>query len=188
MDLTDKELARLIVRKNENAFTELIKKYGGLIKSIVGFHLKDISMWRDDCVSDVLLSIWQNIDRFDAEKSTLKNWIGAIAKYRAINYKRKYYRELTDVELYGDIADKNEVDADILRQEIEQETISLLSGLNEKDKEIFIRRYLMEQSVDDISEATHKKASWIYNRLSRGRKKLRHIYDGKWSDGYEKRV
>ena len=39
--------------------------------------------------NDILFSIWQNIDRFDANKNTLKNWIGAVSKYRAINYKRK---------------------------------------------------------------------------------------------------
>lgn len=96
---TDEDLARFVASGDEYAFEELIRRYGGLIKSIVRYHLRDISMWQDDCINDILFKIWQNIDRFDAEKNNLKNWIGAVAKYRAIDYKRKYYRELTAGEL-----------------------------------------------------------------------------------------
>lgn len=188
MEATDNELVRRIMLKDENAFAELIRRYGGLIKAIVRYHLKDISMWQDDCINDILFALWQNIDRFDAEKNTLKNWLGAVAKYRAINYKKKFYRDITAGELSEDITDGTEVDMDIIKQEIEAETMSLLSGLKEEDKEIFIKRYFMEQSAEDIAAAKNKNTAWVYNRLSRGRKKLRRIYCGKWSDYHEKRI
>lgn len=188
MEATDNELARLIASKDENAFEELIRRYGGLIKAIVRYHLKDISMWQEDCINDILFALWQNMDRFDAEKSTLKNWLGAVAKYRAINYKKKFYRELAAGELSEDITDGKEVDADIIRQEIEAETMSLLEGLKDEDKEIFIKKYLMGESAEDIAAEKNKNTAWVYNRLSRGRKKLRRIYCGKWSDYHEKRI
>lgn len=173
---TDEDLARLIASGDEYAFEELIRRYGGLIKSIVHYHLRDISMWQDDCINDILFKIWQNIDRFDAEKNNLKNWIGAVAKYRAIDYKRKYYRDLTAGELNENIADEKEIHQDILREEIDKEITSLLSNLKEKDREIFIRHYIMEQSVKEISTAEGREPSWVYNRLSRGRKKLSHLF------------
>lgn len=188
MEAADNELVRLIIRRDENAFEELIRRYGGLIKAIVRYHLKDISMWQEDCINDISFAIWQNIDRFDAEKNTLKNWIGAVSKYRAINYKRKYYRELTAGELNEDITDGKEADEDIIKQEIEEEMMSLLSGLKPKDREIFVKRYFMEQSVENIAATEKQEASWVYNRLSRGRKKLRRIYGEKWSDYREKRI
>ena len=109
-----------------------------------------------------------------------------MAKYRAINYKKKFYRELTAGELTEDITDGKEIDADILRQEIEGEVISLLSGLSDKDRGIFIKRYIMDKSVTEIAADENKDTSWVYNRLSRGRKKLRRTYGGKWSDCHEK--
>ncbi|HIW57208.1 MAG TPA: sigma-70 family RNA polymerase sigma factor [Firmicutes bacterium] len=181
MDINDAELARRIARRDEDAFEELIRRYGGLIKAIVRYHLKAMPALNEDCVNDILFSVWRNINRFDAEKNALKNWLGAVAKYRALNYKRKFYRDLTAGELDENIADEKEIDADILRREIEEETMSLLSGLSEEDRELFIRRYIMDQSIEDISEAADKKPSWVYNRLSRGRRKLRRIYGGKWS-------
>ncbi len=177
MDITDTELAQRVAGRDEKAFTELIKRYGGLIRAIVKYHLRDISMWQEDCVNDILFAVWQNIDRFDAGKNSLRNWIGAVAKYRSINYKRKFYRELTAQELNEDITDGKAADADLMRAEIEQEIVSLLSGLNPADREIFINRYIHGRSVEEIAAASAKKPSWIYNRLSRGRKRLRHLYE-----------
>lgn len=168
----DNELAESVSSGDETAFEELIRLYGGLIKSIVHYHLKDIPMWQEDCVNEILLKIWQNIDRFDAEKNTLKNWIGAVAKYRTIDYKRKYYRELMTVELNESIADKKEVDQELLTKEVDEEINTLLANLKEKDRRIFIRYYIKGQSINEISKAYGKEPSWVYNRLSRGRKKL----------------
>ncbi|MCH5211320.1 MAG: sigma-70 family RNA polymerase sigma factor [Oscillospiraceae bacterium] len=173
--IDDNRLAFLAANKDERAFEEIINRYGGLIKAIVRYHLKDISMWQDDCINDILFAIWQNIDRFDPEKNTLKNWIGAVSKYRSINYKRKFYRELTTGELREDISDGKDIDTELIKQEIEDETKSLLSGLNEQDREIFIKRYFLEQPVESIAADADKKTSWVYGRLSRGRNRLRRI-------------
>lgn len=47
-----------------------------------------------------------------------------MAKYRAIDYKRKYYRDLTAGELNENIADEKEIYQDILREEIDEEITS----------------------------------------------------------------
>ena len=182
----DNRLASLASQGSEKAFEEIIRRYGGLIKAIVRYHLKDISMWQDDCVNDIFIASWQNIDRFDADKNTLKNWIGAVSKYRAINYKRKFYKELTAGELNENIADGKEVDADLLRREIEEDARSLLSGLKEQDREIFIKRYLLDEPIEDIARSAGKKPSWVYGRLSRGRTRLRTILGEERSNYREK--
>ena len=130
--ITDDELVSLIIKKSQSAFDELIRIYGGLIKSIVKYHLKDIVMWQEECINDILFSIWRNIDRFDPNKNSLKNWIGAVSKYRAINYKRKFYKELINGELNESIADGKEIDEYIIKQDIENDIMSLLSGLKPK--------------------------------------------------------
>lgn len=184
--IADNELVSLIIKKDESAFDELIRRYGGLIKSIVKYHLRDISMWQDDCINDILFAIWQNMDRFDANKNSLKNWIGAVSKYRSINYKRKFYKELTAGELNEDITDGKEIDADLIKTEIDEEIQSLLSALKPVDREIFIQHYIQGEALKDISVTLKKKPEWIYNRLSRGKKKLRRIYAGKGNNCYEK--
>ena len=186
MNISDDELVTLIISKNQWAFEELIRRYGKLIKSIVKYHLKNISLWQEDCINDVLFVIWQNIDRFDANKNSLKNWIGAVAKYRSINYKRKFYKELMAGELSEEIADGKEVDAELIKQEIDNEIISLLSALKPIDREIFIQHYIYEIPLQDISVSLHKKIDWIYNRISREKKRIRKMYAEKGNNCYEK--
>ena len=49
---------------------------------------------QDECINDVLLAIWNNINSFDEERSTFKNWIMGIARFKSIDYKRKYLKHL----------------------------------------------------------------------------------------------
>lgn len=172
MNRTDDELVRLIIQKDQTAFSELNERYGRLIRAIAEYHLRDIPMWQEDLINDVLFAIWQNMDRFDASKNSLKNWIGAVAKYRAINYKRKFYRELVSGEINENIADGKEIDAELMKKELDEEIMSLLSALNPTDREIFIRRFIMDEPLVKVSERMGKQPAWIYNRISRGRKKL----------------
>ena len=135
-------------------------------------------------MNDVLLKLWQNMDRFDPSRSTLKNWVGAVSKYRAIDYKRKYCREIMSEELKENIPDNR---CEILQSEIKAEVDSLLENLSAKDRDIFIQRYIMDKSVDEIAVSQGKTADYIYNRLSRGRKQLRKLFAVKGCENnYEK--
>ena len=181
MYANDAELARAVGEGSEEAFDELIRLYGGLIRSVVRYHLHCAPHLAEECENDVLLAVWQNIDRYNPQKNSLKNWLGAVSKYRAINYKRKYIRDISEKTLTDDMTDGMSADAELLAAEVRGEIMSLLDGLNSADREIFIKRFILEQPVGEIAAASGKKPSWIYNRLSRGRKILRL----RWSDYHE---
>lgn len=186
MSRSDDELVGLIIKKNQTAFAELTERYEKLIRSIIAYHLKSIPMWQEDCVNDVLFALWENMDRYDSDKNSLKNWIGAVSKYRAINYKKKFYRELMSGDIDENMTDGKDIDAELLKKELNNEIMSLLSALNRTDREIFFRRFIMEQPIDTVSESLGKKPGWIYNRISRGRKRLSKIYYLKEDGIYEK--
>ncbi len=185
MTRQDEKLAAGVVSGSERAFEEVVRLYGGFIRSVVKYHLKNMPMWQDDCMNEILMNIWRNMSRYDADKSSLKNWIGALAKYRCIDYKRRYYRESFKGELDENIEDIA-MRRTLLRQEIEEEINSLLSGLDSCDREIFIKRYILNETIDEISASKGKPPSYIYNRLSRGRKKLRCLFERKGRGGGEK--
>lgn len=48
--------------------------------------------------------------------------------------------------------------------------------MNDIDKKIFIMRYYLEQSVEDIAKDLNLSISSVYTRLSRGRNQLRDRY------------
>ncbi len=161
----DQKIADGIRAKDEKAFELLVDAYGGLIKSIVSRHLSG-TMYAEECINDCLLSFWQNMKRFDPRKNTLKNWIGAVCKYRCIDYLRRHYRESCLCPLTEDIPVQESTDIQDLADE-------LLSGLKPRDRQLFYDHYISGKSIVEIAQLTGDSPERLYNRLSIGRRKLR---------------
>lgn len=172
--MKDKLLIKYIKKKKEKGIEILIDEYLGFIKSIVVYHLGSVKYYEEECIDDVMLAIWENIDYFDKDKSIFKNWIGSISKYKAINYKKKYIRETLNEEIEEN--SKIYFDNNLLKKEIEEEIEELLSNLNEKDREIFKKYYIEDMELDKIAKEFNTNVDNLYNRISRGRKKIREIY------------
>lgn len=174
--MDDKLIIKMIIRKRESGLEMLIEEYGGFIKAIV--KRKCYGDFEDECIDDVLMCIWNNIKSYDEQKNTFKNWIASITRYKVIDYNRKY---LKNIEKYKNdydlekIQDKEEVSLRILQKELKEEIHNLLNNLKEKDKKIFIKYYLEEMEIEEMEEEIGLKREAIYNRLSRGRGKLRSI-------------
>lgn len=162
---------------NEKALMYVIDEYGGLIMAVIRKHLFGLPERQEECFDDVLLKIWQNISDFDESKNTFKNWAAAIAKYRAIDYLRQYQREPVMVDIEDTtIAREDGVLAKLIEQEISKEVEMMLACLNPSDQELFLKLYVNEQSLEEISRETGVKKEVLYNRVSRGKKKIRKQY------------
>ena len=109
------------------------------------------------------------IDGFKSKESSFKNWICAIAKYKAIDYKRKYISKLSE-ELD---TETSYIDENLQKLEIEQEIEGLLQFLNDKDRELFKRYYLSGDKLEEIAFDNKTNVTNLHSRLSRGRKKIR---------------
>ena len=181
---TDERLTEGLKAGDEAALEGLIEKYGGLIKAIAAKHLYMLPDHIGECVNDVLFSVWRNIERFDPEKNSLKNWIGAVCKYKCIDYKRKYYNELGGETLSEDAEGESGADAELIRKETMKEIFELLNSLKPRDRRLFYRRYILSEPVREIAESCGEEPSVLYSRLSRGRKRLRRHLPR--SDFYEK--
>ena len=63
-------MIKYIKKKKEKGMELLIDNYRGIITAIVRKHLGVLINYEDECVDDVLMSIWNNIKRFDSSKNT----------------------------------------------------------------------------------------------------------------------
>ncbi len=163
--------------QNEKALVYVIDAYGGLLMSVIRKHLFGLPERQEECFDDVLLKIWQNISLFDESKNTFKNWAAAIAKYRAIDYLRQYQKEPQTVDVDDTvIAWEDRTLAGLIEQEISRETEQMLSCLKPSDRELFLKLYVQEHTIEQVSRETGMKKEVIYNRLSRGKKKIRRQY------------
>ncbi|MFS2172313.1 sigma-70 family RNA polymerase sigma factor [Priestia megaterium] len=168
--MEDDWIVACIMRKKEKGLELLINQYGGLITAIVRKYLGTLKSYEEECVNDVLLAVWHHIDRFDSEKNTFKNWVAAVAKYKAIDYQRKYIK--TQHESLSEAEFGEKAEGKVQAGDVEE----LLGHLNEGDRELFKAYYLQEVELKQIAKKQQTTISNLYNRLSRGRKKLKTIF------------
>lgn len=159
---------------NEDALVYVMESYGGLLKSVISKHLFSMPDKAEECLNDVLLNIWEHIGSFDEQKNSFKNWAAAIARYRAIDYLRKYCQKMQQIDIEEvEIAKEDAVLEGLMEQEAFKELKGLLKCLNEKDRSLFWKLYVEEKSMEDISRETGMDKTVIYNRISRGKRRIR---------------
>jgi len=177
MKINEQNFIQQLRLHNQKALLYVIDQYGGLIMSVIRKHLYVMPAQQDECFDDVLLKIWSNISAFDETKSSFKNWAAAIARYNCIDYLRQYQRELETINIDNTvIAGEDRTLTQMIDNEISEEVENMLNILNPSDRELFIKIYVDETSINEVSEQTGMKKEVIYNRLSRGRNKIRKIF------------
>lgn len=168
MQINDENFIPLLKKRNQAALYYAMQTYGGLVKSIIRRHLQEEY---EECMDDVFLSVWENISRFDPNKNSFKNWIAAIAKYKSIDYLRK--ARLFSEEIKEDTALSESAEDAVLRMELQKDFQDILSVLPPEDREMFIAVYIEQEKPSAVAARHGIRTSALYNRLSRGKVKLR---------------
>lgn len=174
LKISERNFIKEMKNGNEQALEYVIDNYAWILKTVLKKHLFNIMHAYDECMNDCLLAIWDNIDNYNPDKSSFKNWVGGIAKYKSIDYTRKYLKDLENKDVEDIIIPvKDDSLKEILEVEVREETEKMLSSLSEQDKIIFKKLYFQDEDIEEISNATGLSKSVLYNRISRGKKKIR---------------
>ena len=177
MRITEENFIIQMKMRNEKSIDYVLDNYDWIIKAIVKKHLYNLENFQDECINDVLLAVWYNIESFDEDRGKFKNWLAGITKFKCLDYKRKYLKEL----LYENIDDLNisvedTANKEIMKNELNDEVEDLLNNLKDDDESLFMKLYVEEKNIDDISSETGLKREVIYNRISRGKNKIRSLF------------
>ncbi|NLL04843.1 MAG: sigma-70 family RNA polymerase sigma factor [Clostridiaceae bacterium] len=173
--MNDAKLVNLLKYNPSKGLEAAVDQYSGLVKTIVvriiGY---DKQQDVEETVSDVFVELWKSIGNFDPEKGQLKNFIISIARFVSLNtYNRKILKHelipLEEDDLKFDVDLDNEVSKSI-NKEIIRETIN---SLPYPDKDIFIRRYYLFESVKEIAQYLDLTPKSVENKLYRGKDKLK---------------
>jgi RNA polymerase sigma-70 factor (ECF subfamily) len=177
MKIKESNFLQELRKGNQDALSFIITKYGGLVMSIMHKHLYLMVDKQEECFDDIFINIWNHIEKFDETQTSFKNWVAGIAKNRAIDYLRKYKRELDEVTLEDESV--NPIYKDILpmiENEISQETEKMLSCLSKQDKELLMKIYVEEIPIEIIAQDSSMNKNLIYKRVSRSKQKIRKLY------------
>ena len=173
--LEDKKIVNGLKAKDTEALEKLIERFGKLVYYIANSMLKDNQekSYIDECYNDVFTTIWFNIDCFDEGHGNFKGWIVSITKYKALDIKRNLYKTNKDLEYLEEITeDENK---ELEKIETEEIINKVFKYLDEKDRDIFIKRYFEGYSIREISKMLGFSENYIHARISRSRKKIKEI-------------
>lgn len=90
----DIEIVEGLRKQDMLALHTAIDRYGDLIYKVVHSILDTAhsKVLVDECVDDILLIVWYNISSYDENRGKFRNWLISVAKFKAIDYKRKVIR------------------------------------------------------------------------------------------------
>jgi RNA polymerase sigma-70 factor (ECF subfamily) len=120
-----------------------------------------------DIVQESAYRVIKDLDQLK-ERDYLSTWIYRIVIHNAIDSLRKKKREtvsLLEVELIHE------------DQYQEEDPLSLLSSLEDKDRALVILKYLEDRKLEEISEIMEMNISTVKSRLYRALKKLKVILE-----------
>lgn len=174
MKASEENYVDLMKRGDERGLQYFIEHHGWIVKSIICKRMANFENEWADCMNDVFLAIWDNVGKYDSSWAAFTTWAAAVTRYRILHYMRKlnnaaWEEDVEVVQLVGEM----DVRTELYFEEEEKEFRSLLSDLSEQDQEIFVKLFWDELNHDEISEDLKIPKPVLYNRISRGKKKLR---------------
>ncbi len=173
----DKKIIELFFRRSENALLELDIKYGKLCRKL-SYNITNNMQDAEECTNDAYLGVWNTIPPTVpcslvsylckiVRNLSIKRYDQSKARKRSCNY------AMAMEEIEACIADINTVEKEWEAKELVYIIEAFLESLTKENRVIFVRRYWLSDSYDDIANAMGLTVKTISVRLTRMRKKLK---------------
>jgi RNA polymerase sigma factor (sigma-70 family) len=204
-DWSDDDLARRLNERDPEALETLISRYSREIFYFIRLVLDGVGVTQDaeECVNDLFVAVWQEIDTFDPGRGTLRTWLTMRAKYIALDRRRQLCRrqahsiQSADEDRQWNTADgthngkstgwgydrENRVALpphpeasmeSLLEQSERREALHLaLATLPELERYLIYQRYFKFASTEELAAKTGLSRHAVDTRLWRARKSLR---------------
>jgi RNA polymerase sigma factor (sigma-70 family) len=204
-DWSDDDLARRLYERDPDALETLISRYSREIFYFIRLVLDGVGVLQDaeECVNDLFVAVWQEIDTFDSGRGTLRTWLTMRAKYIALDRRRQLCRrqahsiQPADEDRQWNSSDGSHsrktsgwgYDGDnrvalpphpeasmesLLEQSERREALHLaLATLPELERYLIYQRYFKFASTEELAAKTGLSRHAVDTRLWRARKSLR---------------
>jgi RNA polymerase sigma-70 factor, ECF subfamily len=170
--LEDSEIIPLLKDDPSKGLYEAVQKYRSYAAAIIGRILGENEQDLEECIADAFVAVWKTVQS-GQEFRSLKGCVACAARNTAINRYKKLSRERTAYIEEEELSSGEDIMLDFEDEANAHILQELITGMDEPDREIFVRKYFLFESVREISKRTELNEIQIKNRLYRGRQKLR---------------
>ena len=176
--MNDKKIISAIINRDEHMLAFVVQKYSKLLWKIAAFILINAASIQDveECVADVFIYLWQYPEKYDPDKAKLSSWLSVIARTKAIDRYRQNIRkrELPMEEIVAEGLAHTEIaviDAE------KEKVLSCIGQLDEREKELIIRRYYYEQKPAEIAVVMGMPKKQVENKLYHAKQRLKKMME-----------
>lgn len=174
--MTETELIEGVRKSSPNAQQTMLDRYGRDVFAQVARLVSGVENV-EEIYQDVFVKVFNNINRYDDRKSTLRTWISRIAYNESISFLRQKSKPVVCFEDYGggvDALSDSEVDETFGSPSAE--TVQLiraaLKHLPSDERALITMFYYEELSLKEIAYITESIPTTVASKLCRTRKKL----------------
>ena len=172
--MNDRRIISAIINRDEQMLSYVVRKYSKLLWKIAASILINAASAQDveECIADVFIYLWQYPEKYDPGKAKLFSWLSMVARSKAVDRYRQIIRKK---ELPMDeIAAESLAHAQIAEMDARKEKLlSCIGELDEKEKELIIRRYYYEQKPSEIAVVLDMPKKQVENKLYYVKQKLK---------------
>jgi RNA polymerase sigma factor (sigma-70 family) len=204
-DWSDDDLAQRLYERDPEALETLIARYSREMYYFIRLVLEGVGVSQDaeECVNDLFVAVWQEIETFDIKRGTLRTWLTMRAKYIALDRRRHLCRRQTHTLQSADenrqyassesgggrrtsgwgyetenrvaLPPHPEASMENLLEQSErrEELRQALATLPELDRYLIYQRYFKFASTEELAAKTSLTRHAVDTRLWRARKSLR---------------
>ena len=176
----EKDFIEQLKQGNPAGAEILIQQYKPLLSYLIAPILSD-ERDREDCLSEVIVKVLENIHHYDPEKAGFTTWLTAVTRNTALNklrQNRNRREEALDEHMPSQGLTPEE---NLLREERKKALENALHQLSRKDRLLFYRKYYNCQSTAQIAAELGLSQRAVEGRLYRIKKHLRELLGG---EGY----
>ncbi|MBR1763776.1 MAG: RNA polymerase sigma factor [Ruminococcus sp.] len=174
--MTDERIIELLFGRSEEGLRGLRESFGGLVRRVAAAITGD-SDRIDEIENDTMLAVWQRIP--PERPDPLGAYVCAIARNLALKQRRE---QLAQKRGFGRSVPLEELDTalgseELMKQlsarELGREINRFLDTLGPRERALFVRRYYLEQSVEEAARALGLRPNTAAVKLLRLRRALR---------------
>jgi len=176
-EMTDYDLIRACIEKDNNYFGELVERYKNLVYSIV-LRMQNDREEANDLAQEVFLKVYKNLGKYYPEYK-FSTWIMRITTNHVIDYNRAKKQALASLDEYSETGHEistkweDSPDEQLVKKERSKQLADAVNKLPDMYKLPIVLYHQQGMSYHEISSAICEPLSKVKNRIFRGRKMLK---------------
>lgn len=182
--MKDEDLLQMLQENPKEGIRFMIKQYGGLIRAVTWRRLAGKFPKEDleECISDIFFEFYQNVEKIDLNKGSVKVFLLTIAERKAIKYYRSLSKEpgKTNIDEMQEsmLGDEMSPEIQMLQKERNEHLMEALQQLGEPTCGILIRKYYYGMTAKEIGKTYNLSKNAVEKRIKRGLMKLKDMLGG----------